>query len=51
MKKNKKCQLPPFEPITSIPLTLINYSFGGLFILPLVLLVASVSIFLNENNV
>lgn len=51
MKKSKKNSLPPFEPITSIPLTVINYSIGGLFILPLVLLVASVFVFLNENNV
>jgi len=50
MKKSKKNSLPPFEPITSIPLTLINYSFGLLLMLPILFLIMAVFIFVKEDN-
>ncbi|UWY27272.1 hypothetical protein N4T20_16240 [Flavobacterium sp. TR2] len=50
--ENRKDKVPPvFEPVTSIPLTFINYSLGILFMLPILLLFASIFAFVYEGNI
>lgn len=51
LKKPEKKILVPFEPITSVPFTLLNYSFGFLLLLPLPMLLAGVFAFVYEDNV
>lgn len=47
----KSSKLPSFEPITSIPLSLVNYSIGFIFILPILLLFVSGFAFVSEDNI
>lgn len=42
--------MPVFEPVTSIPFILVNFVFGFLLLMPLVLLVVAIFAFVYENN-